>query len=520
MLTVVKSAVWAVLDNLPRLRRPARIEPDAKAPSCPPGGLCELPVELLAMILEELDWRDVLRVRKVLQGVSKTRSVWLNLCRPHLSPTPTAPQTLHLDRPIKLYSSHDLELLFLQLTSADIGWKTDANAPARKREVETTYPVKCMHLVEGGRWLLVASETGRIAYFDLDAPTPTESILVPDQFDPFLRDEFDPGAEVQVVMAIDRDYDSEFLAFNLAISFTLRNSPPPDPKAHSVQIWRVELALDELQRGVGLKAEPLASFPLEHYIDVIYCQSIRGAHIALSLLGPRHTDRQLTFIIDWKQADGDQTDYPRRLIHPPYGKMPTAMYLLPDNKLFSAGNQVMMINDYLNIPETTSLPPLRFTDATVLPLWNVLDERLHPRSGSISRPFFCSHSIRFSIRGGDTIHGVIIEYPYNEDPVEPLAQVVKLMEKADKHPMHECYGYSKGTIVKPYGTYLFSYPWPDAQDDLPPLLLHTEASIQHCQFGPLLDEQGGRVAVSADIASRSKDSRDKVHIWDFALIYK
>ncbi|KIM36612.1 hypothetical protein M413DRAFT_285660 [Hebeloma cylindrosporum] len=286
------------------------------------------------MILEELDWRDVLRVRKVckaLQEVSKTRSIWLKLCRPHLSPTATAPQALHLERPIKLYMSHDLELLFLQFKSADIGWRTDANGPARRREVETTCPAQCIHLVEGGRWLLVASETGRIACFDLDAPTPTESILVPDQFNPFLRDEFDPFAEIQVIMAIDRDYDSEFLVFNLAISFTVMTSPPPDPKAQSVQIWRMELALDDQQRGVGLTAKLLGSFPLENYIDGIFGLSIRGPHVAISLLAPRHTDSHLTFIIDWKQADGDQKNYPRRLIHPPYGKEPLSISFLATN---------------------------------------------------------------------------------------------------------------------------------------------------------------------------------------------
>jgi len=209
-----------------------------------------------------------------------------------------------------------------------MGWTTDGNPPARKREIETTNPAKCVYLVEGGRWLLVASDTGCITYFDLDASTPTESILIPDQFDLLLPDRSDPFSEVKVVMVIDRDSDSAFLAFNLAVSFCLTDTPLPGPKAQSVQIWRVALALDDQQRGIGLTAEHLASFPLEPSVDGIFCQSLRGPHVALSLLSAEHEDCQLTFIIDWKQADGDQTNYPRHLLHPPYGKEPVCLILL------------------------------------------------------------------------------------------------------------------------------------------------------------------------------------------------
>ena len=252
----------------------------------------------------------------------------MNLCRPHLSPTESAPQTLHLERPIKLYTSRDLEFLFLRLKSAGIGWTTSENPPIRKRDIKTTNPAKHMYLVEGGRWLLVASDTGCITYFDLDASTPTECILIPEQFDPLVPEQFDPRAEIHVVMAIDRDNDSAFLAFNLAVSFSLTNTPPPDPEAQGVQIWRVELTLDDEQRGIGLTAKHLASFPFEPSIDRILCQSISGPHLALTLLVAEHDDFQLTFIIDWKQADGDQTDYPRRLVHPPDGKEPVCLVLL------------------------------------------------------------------------------------------------------------------------------------------------------------------------------------------------
>lgn len=87
--------------------------------------------------------------------------------------------------------------------------------------------------------MLVASDTGFIGYFDLDSSTPIERVLISDPFD------LQVYAEIQVVMAIDRDNDSAFLAFNLAVSFCLTKTPLPDSKAQGVRIWRVELALDD-----------------------------------------------------------------------------------------------------------------------------------------------------------------------------------------------------------------------------------------------------------------------------------
>lgn len=183
-----------------------------------------------------------------------------------------------------------------------------------------------------------------------------------------------------------------------------------------------------------------------------------------------------------------------------------------------------MIFDYTSIPETTSFPPVDFTDATVMPLWRVrglgLDFGL--QSASISRPFFCLHSIRFSLRGRNSVHGVIIDYPYNEGPTEPLGQVVKLMEKLGVYRKpYECYGYNKGTILAGrVGTYLFNYRWPDEQSDALPVSLHTEGTFRDYEFGPFLDEQSGTVVVPADTILGAKYSHDKMDIWDFALLYK
>jgi len=90
---------------------------------------------------------------------------------------------------------------------------------------------------------------------------------MPDQFDLPILDHTDPSTEINIVMAIDRDGDSAFLAFNLVVSFCMIDPSPPDPKAQGVQIWRV--ALDQ-QQGIGLTAEQLVSFLLEPSIGGVF----------------------------------------------------------------------------------------------------------------------------------------------------------------------------------------------------------------------------------------------------------
>jgi hypothetical protein len=134
-----------------------------------------------------------------------------------------------------------------------------------------------MHLVQGGRWLLAISDTGSVSYFDLDTFDPiTQSVLTPDQF-PNLTG-------IWTHMAIDVDRDSAFLAFNLALSFCISDrNTLTHPTQHSIQIWKVMLLRDDRQRGIGLAAERLASFPQEPLISRVYSLSLRGPHLALAV---------------------------------------------------------------------------------------------------------------------------------------------------------------------------------------------------------------------------------------------
>ena len=209
-----------------------------------------------------------------------------------------------------MYNSQELELLFLRIQGAEIGWRRDDNFPARSRTVTSINKAIGLWLVEGGRWLLVVSQTGSVTYFDLDSPIITEAILILDQID-------DPTPmvwrDIRLKMAIDMDRASPFLAFNIAISFCTFEDARPEE--HKIQIWHVDLVLDDRQLGVGLTCKRVATFPLETDIYLLNALSLLGPRVSFSIHCLGYEEPEKTFVVDWGRANG-KSDYPRRLIHP------------------------------------------------------------------------------------------------------------------------------------------------------------------------------------------------------------
>ena len=75
---------------------------------------------------------------QALHEASKAKDIWLDLCHPHLTPTVITPQMIHLERSIELYTSDELEFLFLRLEGAQAGWEKGDKCAAPVREVEIT----------------------------------------------------------------------------------------------------------------------------------------------------------------------------------------------------------------------------------------------------------------------------------------------------------------------------------------------------------------------------------------------
>ena len=179
----------------------------------------------------------------------------------------------------------------------------------REAATEETQIPACMHLVQGGRWLLATSDTGSVTYFDLDASDPfPQNALIPDQFPSFKG--------MWTHMAVDVDRNTGLLAFNLALSFCTSLDALTHPAQHSIQIWKVMLLRDDRQRGIGLTAECLASFSQEPFIGHVYSLSLRGLHLALAVFCDELEFPGRAFVVDWLQANGNLTDYRRRLVNP------------------------------------------------------------------------------------------------------------------------------------------------------------------------------------------------------------
>lgn len=79
-----------------------------------------------------------------------------------------------------MYTSEELERLLLVWNSADIGWARDDGRAARERSI-LVEPAEYVHLIQGGRWLLVTTDTGHVTYYDLDAEVIEGVSLIPQQ---------------------------------------------------------------------------------------------------------------------------------------------------------------------------------------------------------------------------------------------------------------------------------------------------------------------------------------------------
>lgn len=213
---------------------------------------------------------------------------------------------LKFERPVEMYSSQELEHLLLLWRSAEKGLDSDALQPARER---TFMGVKAdmMHLINGGRWLLVTEKTAAVTYYDLDTDTISGVPLIPAQME--------LTNARPILMSIDLDTHSPFLQFTIAFSLdnggTRKQSTNSAESRRWVQIWRVSVALDDSQHAVGLTATCLASFPHRPEIRFV---------ISLSLLGPNIAFTSTTgmiiyaFVVDWTQANVSPLTYPWRVM--------------------------------------------------------------------------------------------------------------------------------------------------------------------------------------------------------------
>ena len=111
--------------------------------------------------------------------------------------------------------------------------------------------------------------------------------------------------------------------------------------------------------------------------------------------------------------------------------------------------RTLIIFDYESIKEGL-MPPFDHVEITAIPRYlGRAYYKMDMRDSSVLPPFFCSSSIRFSSGGCDHLCGVILNYPYENDPTVDLAQAVKSIKFlripwSEEHPI---YGHHKAAII-------------------------------------------------------------------------
>lgn len=126
-----------------------------------------------------------------------------------------------------------------------------------------------------------------------------------------------------------------------------------------------------------------------------------------------------------------------------------------------------MIVNYLNVEEKLTLPPECEDKVIATTLWYAVDDTL--QDTTVSGPFFCLGSTRFTFLSHSCIRGLVINNICNEQPTEEIARLAHLWccpsdidSIAGLVSCAFC-GYWKAAIISSPSqmgqTYLLSYSW-------------------------------------------------------------
>uniref|UniRef100_A0A8H7Y2R6 F-box domain-containing protein n=1 Tax=Psilocybe cubensis TaxID=181762 RepID=A0A8H7Y2R6_PSICU len=252
--------------------------------------LLTLPTELTAEILKLVEWTDILHIRrtcKYLAEVTRSRNIWSHLVIEYMSTNSLLPC---LERPVSMYSSQELENIFLRWKSADRAFESSTLEPARERRF-TAVDARWTHLVKGGRWFLMISQTASMTYFDLDSEIITGIKLIPDQI----------SNTTKISTSIEHDTQSPFLRLTVALSFPSWQLSD----RYLIQVWRVAAVLDDKNYVVGLKATQIAWFGHDLAITRIISLSLLGTDLAF--IGYSTSHRLHVYVVNWQEFSKNPT---------------------------------------------------------------------------------------------------------------------------------------------------------------------------------------------------------------------
>ena len=239
--------------------------------------------------------------------MTRTRSIWVHLVDEYIASKAFPPL---LERPINMCTSEELERQLLVWISADLGWATDDGHAARERSL-LVEPPEFIHLIKGGRWLLVTTNIGAVTYYDLNADNISGVLLIPAQVQDTCR-------HYKIMMSIDINRDSSVLSFK--IGFFIIGIPfPQDSNPHSIgtkpmfQVWAVNLVLDDSRKAVGLRAARLAVFDLPFAFHGVLEFSFLGPYIAF--IANTSGSFMHTIVFRWTQVVENTSNYYWRILN-------------------------------------------------------------------------------------------------------------------------------------------------------------------------------------------------------------
>ncbi|KAJ2918123.1 hypothetical protein MD484_g2297, partial [Candolleomyces efflorescens] len=143
-----------------------------------PRGLLALPTEILLLIVKELEWDDVLRLRttnKLLRKLTYSKDVWTGLFLRHLEVS--MPTPFILPKPLSECSSVEIERMVWTSQASLKMPRAFMAGQAYSLDIPNTRATE-LEIVPGGRWLLAGCADGSVWSYDLDtlsSDTPSEA---------------------------------------------------------------------------------------------------------------------------------------------------------------------------------------------------------------------------------------------------------------------------------------------------------------------------------------------------------
>ena len=192
-----------------------------------------------------------------------------------------------------------------------MAWDTSSCRLSRERTVHVNKPIRTLHVLTGGRWVLFAHPSGEVSYCDLETEEFALIPLVP----PASKD----GSSMVTCMSVDEARESQLLSFNIAIT-----TRPLDPHSCTggttrIDIWHVTLLLNDCHDAAGFHSKRISSFPVKvrgRIVSIFISDCWLACEVDLV-----DVVRQQVLIVDWTRANGESAQFSRRTLTIRYDRL-------------------------------------------------------------------------------------------------------------------------------------------------------------------------------------------------------